>query len=360
MHRARPFVALLAFLVALFAPRQAVAAAHPEVVGRVIPADSGSVAGLRVYLRGAGVADSAEVDSAGNFRLAVPAGRAGDTLELAVDAADSAFRRYHPSVVRLRRGALNAEHRFVMVPLEWTIPHGAYAGARVPIELHRAFRPVCRDCSSFYRRGSENPRSGAARDLVRTWPEAAFPLRVAFDREFSVGATTARDSAAFWSAADEMEHTFGRDLFRPARFAEAVPQGEEFPNDAIFVQVDPSLHASGLGISSAYGNEIVYGEVRVKEWELVHESDGPHLVTHELLHAMGFGHTCSWRSAMAVAARCPSMRSPVLSREDVAYAQLAQRVRQLQQTHEARWGMEAALEGERMYLLAAGAARARS
>lgn len=354
MSRARPFLVLLSLLTALLAPDAADAAVHPEVVGRVVTADSGSAMGLRVYLRGGAVSDSAEVDSVGSFRLALPAGRAGDMLELVVDAADPAARRYHPSVVRLRRGALNAEHRFVMVPLEWTIPSGAYAGVTVRIELHRAFRPLCRDCSSFYRRGSETPRSGAARDLVRTWPEAAFPLRVAFDREFSVGATTARDSAAFWRAADEMEHAFGRDLFRPARFTDAVPEGEEFPNDAIFVQVDPALHTSGLGISSAYGNEIVYGEVRVKGWALVHDPDGVHLVSHELLHAMGFGHTCSWRSAMAVEARCPSLRSPVLSREDVAYAQLAQRVRQLQQAHEARWGMEAALEGERVYLRGAG------
>jgi catechol 2,3-dioxygenase-like lactoylglutathione lyase family enzyme len=321
----------------------------PLVTGRVISADGGNVAGVWVFVRGAAHADSVQVDASGSFALEVPSGVGDDTLEISTDAADPAARRYHPALVRLPRREVAGEHVFVLVPREWTIPTGTYAGTRVEISLERAFRPVCRGCTSFYRRGRD-PWGKAPRDLVRTWPESMFPLRVAFDREEPGGVITPRDSVDFWRAVEGMEIVFGTDLFRPASYRETLSTEEGSPDDVVLVQVDPTIRASGIGIASAYGNEIVYGEVRVRWASLIGAGDGEHLVAHELMHSLGLGHTCSWPSVLADS-RCAGRRSPVPTPQDVAYAQLVRRVRQLQRVHGARWGLWAARSGERAYVL---------
>lgn len=326
----------------------AAGAAPPAVKGRLVAADGGSPAGMRVFARGGVFADSADVDASGRFSLALPAGPAGDTVEIVVDAAVREARLYHPALVRVPRRELEGEQVFVLVPRVWTIPGGAYAGARVEISLERAFRPVCGDCSAFFRR--DRARGAAGRDLVRTWPEETFPLRVAFDREDSGGPITRGDSVSFWRAVGEIEEVFGSDLFRPVPFRETVPREDYYPDDVILVQADPSLRYSGLGISSSFGNEIVYGEVRLKRASLDAFDDGAHLVAHEMMHALGLGHTCSWRTVLADA-RCPGMRVSAPSPEDVAHSVLARRVRELQRAHGARWGLRAGLAGEREVVL---------
>lgn len=331
---------LLALTLAAPAEGQGARALTGEVVG----ADGGSVAGVRVSLRGAAFADSTRADSAGRFSLPLPAGAEADTLELSVTDPDSAGGRYHPARVRVARGDLREEEGIVLVPREWAIPAGAYAGVRVEISLARAFLPVCVGCTSFFR-PAVGGGTGVPRDLVRTWPEEAFPLRVAFDREDAPAPITARDSVRFWRGVEEMEAVFGSDLFRPARYAEAFPGVGDTSDDVVLVQVDPALRGSGLGISTAFGSEIVYGEVRVRWGRLLDEGDARMLVAHELMHALGLGHTCSWRSVLADL-RCRDLSSPVPTAEDVAYAQLARRVRQLQREHGARWGLQAALAGE--------------
>ncbi|MBV9772588.1 MAG: hypothetical protein JO040_01475 [Gemmatimonadetes bacterium] len=318
-------------------------AASPPLVGRILPADGGSVAGMRVYVRGASFSDSATVDSTGRFTVALPERLRGDSLELFTNAADSAAIRYYPALVRLFDEQLAAEQGVVLVPREWTIPTGRFAGRTVRIDLDRAFRPVCDECTGFYR----NLADGPSRGQVRTWPEEVFPLRVVFDREFSGASISARDSTAFWRAVDEMEADLGADLFRPARFADALPVNDVTSNDVIFVQIDPAMHMAGLGVTGTEGGTVTYGEVRVKSGSLLTGPEGTGLVSHEMLHALGFGHTCSWHTVMAVAARCGGMSSDRLTEEDVAYAQLARQVRGVQQSRGARWGMEAALAAAR-------------
>ena len=49
--------------------------------------------------------------------------------------------------------------------------------------------------------------------------------------------------------------------------------------------------------------------------------------------------------------RCPELRASSPTPEDVAYAQLFYRVRDLQRASGARWGLEAAVAGERVLVL---------
>ncbi|MEW5931719.1 MAG: hypothetical protein AB1941_29980 [Gemmatimonadota bacterium] len=331
---------------AFFLPGAFTAAPSPAqsggdaVTGRVVAADGGSAAGVRVVVSGAAFADSATTDSAGSYTLRLPARVRDDSVELVAREADPVSGRYHPAAVRLARRDLAGEHAFVLVPRAWTIPAGTYAGTTVEISLRRAFQPVCGGCSAFLR------RSSVVGGGVRTWPDALFPLRVVFDREFSPLPISPRDSVSFWRGAEELERDFGADLLRPAPYSASAPVGDSVPSDLIFVLLDPSLRVSGLGTAGAYGDDIVFGEVRFKGSSLLAGGEGRDVVVHELMHAMGLGHTCSWRSVMAVSTRCPGMRSERATPEDVAYAQVVRRVRQLQRQVGARWGLEAALAGE--------------
>jgi hypothetical protein len=149
-----------------------------------------------------------------------------------------------------------------------------------------------------------------------------------------------------------MHRDLGSPVFRPVRYEETLAgEGEGEPEDVILVWVDPTLPYSGLGTAVSEGGKIVHGSVRLRRAGLASSSGSPELLTHELVHALGFGHTCSWRSVVADPMRCRSMRAPSLTPEDVAYMQLLRHVRELQQTHRARWGIETALAGERVLAL---------
>ena len=313
------------------------------VRGRVLPADGSDARGVRVFARAGAFADSAEVDSFGRFSLPLPEPLA-DSVELAVDAADPAARAFHPARVRLGRADAAKEQEVVLLPLRWTIRAGRYAGEAVEVSPERAFRTACERCSAFYRRAAA--RADPVRTLVQSWPEERFPLRVAFDREWSGVNVTRRDSLVFWSEARELEEAFGTGMFRPVAYWETLPVGDQEAHDVVLVWFDPEMHgASGLGSAISVGEEIEYGDVRLGRQALSAGASMRGLVAHELMHTLGFGHTCAWRSVLADVRRCPELRADTATPEDVAYVQMAARVRALQREGRRRWALEAALAG---------------
>jgi hypothetical protein len=319
------------------------------VRGQVHTADGGGAWGLEVSLRGL---DSEEahrtgIRAGGRFELRMPAPR--DTLvELAIGAADPGASDYHPVIAYLRADRLTEEQRVVLVPRRWVIPAGTHAGTAVEISLQRAYTPACTGCPSFYRQGL--PDAGVGRLVSpESWPATAFPLRIAFDRGQSRALITARDSIAFWRIADAMARDYGEPLFRPARYRDALPEDGD-SGDVILVSVDPSMRMQGLGTSVSSRGDIFFGAVRVRTPSLLTGADAPQVVTHELMHALGLGHTCAWRSAVAQVTTCPGRRSASLTAEDVAYTQVLARVREIQFAFGAAIGIEAALRGERALL----------
>lgn len=310
------------------------------VTGRVIAAGGGDVRGVRVLARAGELADSTEADSTGHFAVALAAPFVADSVELWVGAGDSAA--YHPARVRLGAAEASREQAIVLVPLRWRIRAGRFAGQEVDVRLARAFAPPCASCSGFYRALRVAGDSG--RTGLQGWPAERFPLRVAFDREWNGERVTAGDSAAFWREAGELEDALGADLFRPATYADAVPREEGGPDDAILVWFDPDMKGiGGIGTAVSNGADIGYGDLRLNRRALLEEASAPGLVSHELMHTLGFGHTCAWRSVVADVRRCPWLRAPAATEEDVAYAELAAEIRALLRSHPHRWGLEAAL-----------------
>ena len=180
------------------------------------------------------------------------------------------------------------------------------------------------------------------------WPSSRFPLRVAFERAGSVPVGAAPDSAAFWHAASGVESALGMDVFRPVRFGQTLPQRlEEDPDDVVLVRVDRALSTPGLTTMVGSRGDVEYAGVALQRASAALAAGGTELVQHEMMHALGLGHTCAWRSILADTNRCPAMRAPTLTPEDVAYTQLLYRVRDLQRDGSMRWGLDAAVEGER-------------
>ncbi|HSU18020.1 hypothetical protein [Longimicrobium sp.] len=340
--------ARLLLVFALFAgvlPGPASAQARADVLsGRVIPAGGGDVRGMRVFARLGALADSAVVDGVGRFAIKLPGGSASDTLEVSVDAAETAVRAFHPARLTVARGDAAREQEIVLVPLRWTIRGGRYAGSEVEVPLARAFAAPapCAGCTGFFRAASARP--GAGRTWLAGWPAERFPLRVAFDREWSGETVTARDSVVFWREADELERALGADVFRPANFADTAPRENGGPDDVILVWLDPDMHGiRGLGTAVSDGHEIGYGDLRLSRGALRDPATSPGLVAHELMHTLGFGHTCAWRSVLSDVRRCPELRAPTATEEDVAYVELAAEVRALVRQRGGRWALEAAL-----------------
>lgn len=337
---------LLLFLALLPCILSAEVAAQAEaprtLAGRVIAAGGGDARGVRVFARAGALDDSVMVDSAGRFSFILPGASAGDSVEVWVDAADPAARAFYPARLRLSGREAAREQEVVLVPLRWTVRGGRYAGREVEVRLERAFNGVCATCTGFFRRMRQSADSGRTR--LQGWPAERFPLRVAFDREWSGERVTSRDSVAFWREAEELEETFGADVFRPANFDDAVPRGDDAPEDVILVWFDPDMRGiAGLGTAVSDGHDIEYGDLRLNRGALREGEMFPGLVAHELMHTLGFGHTCAWRSVVADARRCPHLRAPTATEEDVAYVQLAAEIRALLRERRGRWALEAAL-----------------
>ena len=293
--------------------------------GRIIAADGGSLDGVRVVASDSRGSYETVIDSSGMFVgsfPAVPTSRV--TLRV---VSDSTARRYHTSVITLGPGVPSDPTRIVLVPLRWRIRGGPFDGREVAIDPARAtISPG--DGPGFWRL----TRRGRFAGRAVSWVVDSFPIRVAFRHERGDPFISAGDSVRFWEMARNLELMLGRQVFRPASFEE-VDAGA----DGIFVTMNRRMPSAGKTfVTYDESGRIYEALVTVGQPEYLGQS---RVATHEMLHALGLGHTRAWSSVMGPNAS--GVDSP--SEEDVAYAQLYYAISELQRNWEARFGIPEAV-----------------
>lgn len=182
----------------------------------------------------------------------------------------------------------------------WAIGAGVYR-----------FRTVRIDPEMAARKGSSFLRVSTLKGDRRYvgWNPSRLPARVAFRHGRGI---TAVDSAAFWSILNRMELDVGMRLFEPATIADGSD-----PGDVIVVDTQSMPADDGRTYLSWSTNGGVYdARVYLRSTATLHSS---RVVTHEMMHTLGFGHTTAWKSIMSPGPMAPAALTP----EDVAYTQFA-------------------------------------
>jgi hypothetical protein len=293
---------------------------RPVLSGRIVTLDGGPVPAMDLVVRGRGEPDPVPVID-GRFAKRV----APDfpELELSANPKDDA---YH--AVRLRFPSPRAlqDMTIVLVPTRWRIAEGSYAGQEVAIDAAMALR---RHSSSapFWRLA---PLNGRAPTQIVGWPESALPLPIAFNRARIREAITAEDSVAFWRVAAQMERDLGQRLFVPATLEDGA-----ISRDIVSVEIGSGVGEGHTFVTWNESGDAYDGLVTFRRSSTLRSA---HVVTHELLHLLGFGHAMSWPTV----SRPVGGTEPRLTPEDVAYAQVAMRLRRLQRQAGARPGLPVA------------------
>ena len=182
----------------------------------------------------------------------------------------------------------------------FTIRGGTYAGQSVRIDIGAASR-----------RSSRFLRIARLRGEARYvgWNPSLLPARVAFRPGTEVSDA---DSAAFWSILRQMELDIGMRLFDPVTLS-----AHSDPEDVIVVETKALPHEEGLTMVTWTAGGVLY-DARVYLRSKATLRD-PRIVAHEMMHALGFGHTSAWISIMNSGRGAPSR----LTLQDVAYTQFA-------------------------------------
>ena len=199
----------------------------------------------------------------------------------------------------------------IAIPARWRIDAGTHQGIELPIDAAAAIGRSRE--SAFWRRVPVGGRGAT----ILGWRPDAFPLRIAFDRGRSSERVTASDSAAFWVAAEQLEQDLGADLFVPATFERTRPEG------TISIEIGSQYAEGHTFIVWNQQGDAYDGVVTLRHASTTQNGA---VVTHELLHLLGFGHTSAWQTVMHPITGSAQRATP----QDVAYAQVALWLRQRQ------------------------------
>ncbi|MDQ3244130.1 MAG: hypothetical protein M3Q09_10415 [Gemmatimonadota bacterium] len=185
----------------------------------------------------------------------------------------------------------------------WTIRAGRFANVWIPIQSGKAL--AGRGGSRFWRASSRRHP-----DRMVGWNPSRLPIPVALRR--GSAEISDSDSASFWKILGAIDSDLGMSVFRPATIGK-----DDDPDDVIVVEVKAVGGADGITLLTwTEGGEVSDARVRLRHTGLLSDS---HIVTHEMMHALGFGHTTAWPSIMSPG----TSRVDRLTVTDVAYAQYA-------------------------------------
>ncbi|MGH7678847.1 MAG: hypothetical protein ACRENU_10300, partial [Gemmatimonadaceae bacterium] len=287
---------------------------RPVLSGTIVTLDGGPVPPLVLTVRSGAAFDTIPVATA-RFRKQVELPDAD--VDLAVAPLSDAG--YHAGTVRVTTPQALQDLSIALVPKTWRVTGGAYHGREVPIDPPGALRRPS-GSAGFWRLA---PLDARAPTQVLGWEESAFPLRIAFHRQRSREPITPADSVEFWRVVEQMERDIGQRLFTPAQMpADSMTPGVvtvEIMADGAEGHTFVTWNQSG----DAYDGVLMFRRAQTLR--------DPHVVTHELLHLLGFGHATAFRS-VSQQGSAESRLTP----EDVAHAQIAMGLRRLQREIGAR------------------------
>lgn len=191
-------------------------------------------------------------------------------------------------------------------PVVVTIPTGSFANQQVTISLDKARAPS-NDGVGFY---------------VTTGSYVNFPVPVGFCRKASNMPITAQDSVYFWNNLKDLNSVFGRQLVTPANESDVcTTNGNGVKGIRTIVDSTVSIPSAGVDIWS--GRDFISSVIMFPNVDSFHMPPpwpDPFYfpVQHETIHALGFGHTCAWKTIMYTC-KTAENNSYIITREDVAY-----------------------------------------
>jgi len=317
------------------------------VAGRVSTIDGGAVSGMVAGIEsgtGTNLQDfTASVDGTGAFQIAAPLTFGPtDSVSVLVDVPGGT-RRYHPTfaLVPTTRAAATAL-RPMLVPKTSVFSTPSYPSSSVDVSLDQAFQRVCTDdtnanCNSFF------PQLWKA--SVVLWNDADLPIPLAFNTLATTSPISAADSIALWKTIAEMQSELGRALFVPATLSSLpAPDANGYSRKAVLVWVDSTL--TGF---SGYTNWIWDGNLNMLAAKTRVTANAAlasrSLMKHELLHALGFHHTCAWTTVMG-GYGCSS--SQTVTKQDAAAFSLGYQTRRTILTNTPTTTLGDALRGEQL------------
>ncbi|HUG00909.1 MAG TPA: hypothetical protein VML95_03550 [Longimicrobiales bacterium] len=322
----------------------AAAQAFHMVRGFVTTADRRPARGLLARVKTSAGEQASQVNADGSFLVIAPAGEG--RVEVVIDALDPAKRWYFPAWVSIRESQLRREQGFVLVPRAWQIPSGKYAEDWVEVDLDKAFEWVSPTIGhAFYMWQIDGSIDATNRDRPRSWGLESLPISVAFNHDSSQARIEGVDSAGFWKVMGVLEDAFGLDMFRPARYEDASEDGA--PREgSMLVWVFEEMEGNIIGIGSPDIDEsrVLRSTIRIRRRRWLRDQ---YLVGHEVMHALGFGHTCAWPTTVPGPPCRGTIALDVPSLFDVAHVQLSLNVNALQRRTGARNGIVAAWNGQK-------------
>lgn len=312
------------------------------ISGRIVPAgDVGPMTGIRITLRSHEGGETREfsglADASGAFRFDADFSVTKSEMLDFIVASDAGPQRFTPVYKRIAADDSNSYLRPLVIARTVVIPSGNYAGMAVQVSLDDAFTPICPNiasaaCVAFF---------GFWSDVPLLWPEEDLPIELAIFRREGAPVITAQDSVVFWANVALLEAEFGRDLFRPVDVKDlGFVTTSGTPVRGITVAIDPAA-SPAFGGATPLNGRLVLGIARANniEWFRLR-----YVMNHELVHALGFGHTCSWTSLMCGA----SAGRPSATSGDVAAFVLAYQIDKAIRNEMPTTTLADALAGERI------------
>ena len=297
---------------------------RPVVVGRFVTLDGSAPPAMRLDFRSVGVRDSILVEH-GSFTRRIELPLEAEVYVRATPLADSA--KFHPVQLLIEPQRELQNLTIALVPTTVRIERGSYTGRDVAIDAARALQRSGKS-APFWRLV---PLSGNGPRKLLGWREADVPLRIAFDRSRSAEQITPEDSLAFWAIARDMERDLGAPLFAPAEMRDSIR------SNVVPVEIGAQASEGHTFVSWGQPGDATNAVVLFRHEATLRDS---HVVTHELVHLLGFGHSTAWPTI----SQAVGGTQPRLTPEDVAYIQLAMRLRRLQEQTGARPGLPVAVQ----------------